>query len=94
MSTDYELYKDGTHECWIIEGSSQFTIGVKEEDPVRHPDVEDGICIIDFPRGRSLTAEEVVDMAMKLIQPTLYNVEDPEKFFKEVILKKVKALHV
>jgi hypothetical protein len=94
VSTDYPLYKDGTHELWVCEGSSEFTIGITEEDKNRHPDVPDGICILSFPDGRSLTAEEVVDIAVKLLQPTLYNVEDPQKFFKEVILKKVNELHV
>lgn len=40
-----------------------------------------------------LSADEVVDLAMKLIQPTLYNVADP-KAFMESIRAKLAALHV
>lgn len=94
MSTDHELYKDQKHLLSLWEGSSEFTLMVFEQDESRHPKEGDGICIIDFPEGKRLTAEQVVDIAMKMMQPTLYNVEDPKKFFKEVILKKVNSLFV
>lgn len=93
MSTDYELFKDEKHELSLMEGSSRFSILVKEEDEVRH--APEGVCLIDFPeRKGGLSAEEVIDIAVKMMQPTLYNVEDPQKFFKDVILKKVNELHV
>lgn len=89
MSTDYELYKDPKYEFTIDEGSSKFTFSLVERDGARHADSE-GVCIISFP-DKNMSAEQVVDVAMRMLQPLLYNVEDPEEF-KKLILKKVSAL--
>lgn len=90
MSTDYKLLEDGTHEFSIVESSSGFTLAVIENDQKRHPD-SDGICIITFPRGPRLDAEQVIDVAVKMIQPTLWNVKDPSKL-KELILQKINSI--
>ncbi len=91
MSTDYKLFEDRKHEFYICESSSQFEIGIVERDAIRHPD-SDGVCMISIPDTEALTAEQVVEIAVKMIQPTLYNVENPDKFFSDVILPKIHKL--
>jgi hypothetical protein len=78
MSTEYRLFKNSKAEVWLDESSSQFTLvcdirGIDE-------------C---FSLSDRMDAEEVVDLAIKLLQAILYNVEDPRKFFTDVILKKI-----
>lgn len=88
MSTEYTLFEETTVEysggrLALTERSSKFDL---DYFPERGDDYS--------PIARSLTAEQVVDVAMKLLQPTLYNVEDPEKFMKDVIEVKLKELFV
>lgn len=66
MSTQYFLIKNESDEelLHLDERSSKFQICVTKE-------------FTDSPR---FTAEEVVEVAMRLLQPTLYNVEDPKAF--------------
>lgn len=42
----------------------------------------------------TLTAEELVVMAMKMIQPVFYNVPDSKKFFDEVLMREIGKLFV
>jgi hypothetical protein len=37
--------------------------------------------------GERLTAEELVDIAIKILHPALYNVADPKEFHKQIIQK-------
>jgi len=92
MSTEYLLYKDGKHKIELVEGSSEFDLVITEDDPVRHL-ADDGICIISVPE-RSMTADQVVDLAVKMLQPVLYNVKDPPKYFEEIIQKMRRTLFV
>lgn len=50
---------------------------------------------LDFNGGTilySLTAEEVIDIAIKMLQPVLYNVKDPKQV-KAEILGRVEKLY-
>jgi hypothetical protein len=94
VSTDYKLYEDDRYELYLWEGSSRFSLMAIERSSQSEIDSDDDRSCIDIPsksKGR-LEAEEVVEIAVKMIQPTLYNVEDPEKFFREVVLKKINEL--
>ena len=87
MSTDYDCWDRDGIRIWIWEGSSQFRIGMDNKNCV---DAYYNSETIET-RGERLTPEQVVEIALKLLQPTLYNVEDPKKFHEEII-KKVREL--
>jgi len=97
MSTSFELYEQQRDKhsrkttLSIGERSTLFDITMVSQeaegiDPEGYETVE---CELE-----RLTAEEVVDIAMKMIQPTLYNVADPKAFMRDVIRKKLDALFV
>lgn len=90
MSTDYVAFERDGVELSLWEGSSQFRICMHEklEKPMINTTFDNHTI---ETRGERLTSEEVVDIAIKLIHPTLYNVEDPKKFQEEII-KKIQAL--
>lgn len=93
MSTEYELFKNDKHKIELVEGSSEFELVITETDPVRHPESDDGICIISIPE-KAMTADQVVDLAVKMLQPVLYNVQDPPKYFEEIVQKMRRTLFV
>lgn len=83
MSTQYRcVEKDG---CFleVDERSSRFDIDIFEGNDL---DAEHVAAV------SGLSAEELVECAVKMIQPALYNVENPEQFFKDVVLKKINSL--
>ncbi len=88
MSTQYPVYKEGDSLLEVDERSSRFDLNGAVK-------VTGGDYQLTWTSGvASMTAEELVEVAVKMIQPTLYNVEDPRKFFDEVIMKKVQGLFV
>lgn len=91
MSTQYTIYEKELNETniklEIDERSSRFDLVMTERRPKHRYQIDTGSV------GR-MSAEELVDMAVKMIQPTLYNVEDPGAFFDNVIMKKIKELYV
>lgn len=92
MSTTFTCYEHDDEEgirrtLEITEQSTRFTIHM---GVYATADDEE----IAFLETKRLTAEEVVDIAMKLLQPTLYNVSDPPAFMRDVIQKKLSQLFV
>lgn len=86
MSTDYVAFERDGIEISVWEGSSQFRIIMSEHGP----GYDDGVAIIET-KGERLTAEELVDVAIKILHPALYNVEDP-KAFHEKVVERIKQL--
>lgn len=93
MSTTFEVLKRETPAATvtfeITEQSSRFEISAQRIRTDAPADAwpED----ISIP---GLSAEEVVDIAMKLLQPALYNVADPRAFMETVIKKRLGELFV
>src|SRR4051812_37308314 len=68
MSTEFTIYKEPEIKIEVSERSSKFSIGLSTGAV--------SVWTVD------MDAEELVRAAVKLIQPTLYNVEDPRAFFE------------
>lgn len=80
MSTEYRIHKDVRAGLEISERSSRLQIGLTTKEATTWTE--------------PMTPEQLVDVAVRMIQPALYNVSDPAKFYKEVILAKIQKLWV
>jgi hypothetical protein len=93
MSTEFVLheqpsgaFEDSTTRFSISEQSTVFDLSMQQinrsGEEVAYLEVE------------KLTAEQIVDVAMKMLQPTLYHVADPKDFMENVIKRKLAELFV
>lgn len=85
MSTQFPIYKGKQLELEIDERSTKFELGAY----ITMPDGE--VIMSDEPL---LEPEEIIDIAMKMIQPTLYHVDNPRDFMENVIKVKLAKLFV
>ncbi len=83
MSTQFTILNSLYYELVLDERSCVFDLDIFTRD--------DSLAVTSIAAG--LTPDEVVDIAMRLIQPTLYNVDDP-KAFMEGIKEKLGRLFV
>jgi hypothetical protein len=83
MSTEYEVFKNDHFTLSLEESSSKFSLVTRRSN--------DSTC---WHEENFMTPERIVDLAMKLLQPTLYNVPDPKTFMENVIKKKLAGLFV
>lgn len=74
MSTEYTLYSNGPVELFACERSGQLEIGVNREDLDSYLDI-----------GIGLTTEEVLEVAIKLVECASYISEEPETVVAQLL---------
>lgn len=77
----------------VIEGD-RIRVVLDERSSLFDLDFDDEVHGDRFTIKPKMTSLEVVDMAMRLLQPTLYNVSDPKLFMENVIKPALEKLYV
>lgn len=83
MSSEYKMHRGKNVTFEIVESSSRFALVLEDNS--------NAICV---STGCILSQEDLVKLAVKMMQLALYNVEDPKEFMDKVILEYIKKLFV